>query len=200
MFSGSLVLGLPKFENEGFFMKHVLGDWQVTTIVQAGTGYPVTVTLGVPGLNGLSGAGNATERPDRVMDQPCTISTDNETQWLNSAAFSINGRQLGSNGNASRFVCDGPGMFQADASLYKNISLGSRVKLQLRLEVFSIFNTVNFRGNSLSAAYTAQNVVYDTGDAATATRVISAEAPGNFGQLNAARDPRTMQLGVRLTF
>ncbi len=199
-FSGTLVLGLPKFQDKGFFMKHVLGDWQATTIVQAGTGYPVTVALTVPGLNGLSGVGNATERPDRVMSEPCTISTSNETQWLNPAAFSINGRALGSNGTASRNVCDGPGMFQADASLYKNISLGPRVKLQLRFEVFNIFNTLNFQGTSLNLGYNAQNVVYDTGNAATATRVISADAPGNFGQFNLTRDERTMQLGVRLTF
>jgi hypothetical protein len=200
MFSGSLVLALPKLDNKGFLVKNVLGDWQVTTIVQAGTGYPVTVNLAVPGLTSLSGTGNATERPDRIVDQPCTISTDSETQWLNPAAFSINGRALGTNGNASRFVCNGPGIFQADASLYKNVHLGPRVTVQLRFEVFNIFNTVNFQGNSLAATYTAQNIVYDTGNAATATRVISADAPGNFGQLNAARDPRTMQLGVRLTF
>ena len=164
-FSGTLVLGLPKFEEKGFFMKHVLGDWEATTIVQAGTGYPVTVNLAVPGLNGLSGAGNATERPDRIVSEPCTISTSNKTQWLNPQAFSINGRALGSNGTASRNVCDGPGMFQADASLYKNISLGPRVKVQLRFEVFNIFNTVNFQGTSLNLAYNAQNVVYDTGSA-----------------------------------
>ena len=113
-----------------------------------------------------------------MVSEPCTISTGNETQWLNPQAFTINGSALGSNGTASRNVCDGPGMFQADASLYKNISLGPRVKLQLRFEVFNIFNTVNFQGTSLNLGYNAQNVVYDTGNAATATQIISADAPG----------------------
>ncbi len=199
-FSSSLVLGLPKLQDKGAFVKNVLGDWQVTGIVQAGTGYPLTVVAAVPGIASFSGAGNATERPDRVMDEPCTISTSNELQWLNPTAFTMNGRALGSNGTSSRFVCDGPGMFQADASLYKNISLGPRVKLQLRLEVFNIFNTVNFQGNTIPLAYTAQNVVYDTGSAATANRIISADPPGNFGQFTSTRDERMMQLGVRLTF
>ena len=44
-------------------------------------------------------------------------------------------------------MCDGPFLFQADASIYKNIHLGPRVTLQLRLEVFNIFNNVNFRSD-----------------------------------------------------
>ena len=52
----------------------------------------------------------------------------------------------------------------------------------------------------LEHRYNAENVVYDTGDAATATKILSATPPGNFGQFTEARDPRTMQLGVRLVF
>jgi hypothetical protein len=43
-------------------------------------------------------------------------------------------------------------------------------------------------------------VVFDTGNAATATRIVSATAPGNFGQLTSARDPRLVQLGLKLSF
>jgi hypothetical protein len=75
-----------------------------------------------------------------------------------------------------------------------------RLKLQLRFEVFNLFNTVNFLGYSLNTAYNAENVVLDTGDAATATKILSAAPPGNFGQLTAARDTRTVQLGIRLAF
>jgi hypothetical protein len=35
--------------------------------------------------------------------------------------------------------------------------------------------------------------VFDTGDAATATKIISATAPGNFGQRTAVREPRTIR-------
>jgi hypothetical protein len=128
------------------------------------------------------------------------VSTTNELQWLNPDAFTLDGFPIGTNGSAGRNVCDGPGLFQADASLYKNIKLGSRLKLQLRFEVFNVFDTVNFLGYSLNTGYAAQNAVFDTGDAATATKIISTTPPGTFGQLTAARDPRTVQLGLRLTF
>ena len=92
-----------------------------------------------------------------------------------------------------------------DASLYKNIKLSGRVKLQLRFEVFNLFNRTNFLGTSLTngganSTYNAQNVVFDTGSPTTATRILSAQPVGNFGQLTAARDPRTAQVGIRLIF
>ena len=200
MFNASLVLALPKLEDKSSLVKNVFGDWEVASIVQAGTGYPVNVDASVSGLNGISGTGGAQVRPDRVEGVPCTVSTGNELQYLNPAAFTLNGHAIGTNGTAGRNICDGPGIFQADASLYKNIRAGSRVKLQLRFEVFNIFNTVNFNGYSLNRAYNAENVVFDTGSASTATRINSATAPGNFGQFNSARDPRTMQLGIRVMF
>jgi hypothetical protein len=209
--SGSVVLGLPKLEDKNPLVKNVFGDWQVTTIVQAGTGYPIVVQTGVSGLNGLSGTGNTIEFPDRAYENgspvDCYVTRTDRTQYLNPNAFTINGRVIGTNGNLQRGACEGPFMFQADASVYKNIHLGPRVTVQLRLEVFNIFNNVNFRSDSLNANYQAQNVVY--GDAAgnvvsansnARYQILSANAPSNFGQFTNARDPRTMQLGVRLTF
>jgi len=204
MFNASLVLALPTLQDKSSFVRNVLGDWEFTSIVQAGTGYPVTVTAAVPGLNGPGGKGSASngqmQTPNRVAGQPCSVSTANRLQWLNPAAFTLDGYLIGTNGNSGRNICDGPGMFQADASLYKNIRVGSRVMLQLRFEVYNLFDTVNFLGNSLNTGYNVDNVVFDTGDAATATRILSATPPGNFGQLTAARDPRTVQMGIRLTF
>ena len=92
-----------------------------------------------------------------------------ETQWLNPAAWSINGYNIGTNGTSGRNVCDGPGFFQWDAALYKNIKLTQRVKLQLRAEFFNVLNTVNFLGvggSGQTTTWTPQNPVYNTGNAA----------------------------------
>ena len=205
VFSGSLVLALPSFENKSSFAKNVLGDWEVSTIVAASTGYPVTVFLGnVPGLSGngaAAGTGQTNnQRPNVVEGVSCRASGGPEVQWLNPGAWTINGYQIGTFGNSGRGVCEGPGLFQVDLALYKNIRLGKRAKLQLRAEVFNVFDRVNFMGNSLNNTYNPANVVFDTGAGATASRIVSATPAGNFGQLTAARDPRQMQLGLRLTF
>ena len=142
-----------------------------------------------------------------VASQPCHLSGSDPAQWLNPAAWTLNGYQIGTNGNTGRNTCNGPGSFETDASIYKNIKAGGRVKLQLRFEVYNIFNTTNFLSNSITSNnggpttfYNPGNVVFDTGSGRTATKIISATPAGNFGQFTAATDPRTAQLGIRLMF
>jgi hypothetical protein len=217
VFNASLVLALPTMEGKSGATKAILGDWEFTTIVQAATGYPITVNQGtVPGLpgNDPSGTGQNTgnlRRPNVVAGQSCYANSSDPTQWLNPNAWTLNGYVLGTNGNTGRYTCNGPGFFQMDASIYKNFKLTSsgRVKLQVRFEVFNLFNTTNLLGNSITAGggnsetqMQPTNVVYDNGtsNGATATRIISAQPAGNFGQLTAAAPPRTAQVGIRLMF
>ena len=128
-FNASLVLGLPKFEDKGAFVKNVFGDWEFTSIVQAGTGYPITVNIGsVPGLDGngvprAPGSGGDRVAAERGRGQSCTADGSNPTQWLNPDAWTLNGYQIGTIGNSGRNICEGPGLFQVDASVYKNIRL-----------------------------------------------------------------------------
>ena len=208
MFNASLVLMLPKLEDKSGLTKAILGDWQFTTIVQAATGYPITVNSGtVPGLSGngyASGTGQNDgnlSRPNVVEGVDCKLGGDNPTQWLNPAAWTFNGYQIGTNGNSGRNTCSGPSLFQVDASVYKNFKLTSsgRVKLQLRFEVFNLFNRDNFIANN-TYQYQPQNVVFNTASGNTATQIISATPAGNFGQLTNVRDPRTAQVGIRLMF
>jgi hypothetical protein len=205
VFSGSLVWALPKLEDKTPAMRNVFGDWEISTIVQASSGYPYTIFLGgVPGLpGGLAGTGyTGNMRPDRVAGEPCRASGASETQWFNPNAWTINGHQIGTNGNAKRHDCDGPGFFRVDLALYKTIKLGRGMQLQLRAEVFNVFNRVNFLSDdgNVSATWTPQNVVFDTGNPATATRIISATPGGGFGQLTRAADARQAQLGIRFSF
>jgi hypothetical protein len=208
VFTASVVLALPTLDDKSGFQKHVLGNWEVTSIVQAATGYPIDIVVGVPagldGNGGLTGTGyNGNQRPLVVEGQDCKANSSSETQWLNPAAWTINGFVIGTNGNTGRNTCDGPSFVQWDAALYKNIKLGQRVQLQLRAEMFNVLNRANFLASVDSNArytWTPENVVYDTGNAATATRVVSATPAGNFGQLTRVADPRIVQLGIRLRF
>ncbi len=209
-FSGNLVLALPTFEGKSSLTRNVFGDWELSSIVSVASGYPITVFVtGVPGLSGNGGASGtgitANQRPNRVEGVDClTNQGGNSIQWLNPAAYTLNGFQIGSVGTAGIGSCVGPTDFQMDASLVKNIRLGSRMKLQLRFEGFNIFNTVNFLGSSITASgnnnYAPQNVVFNTGDPHTATQIISAQPGGSFGQLTGARDARQFQIGARFIF
>ena len=89
-------------------------------------------------------------------------------------------------------------MFQTDLALYKNISTTNKVRLQIRFEIFNVFNRTNFLFVNNVMNPTA--VTFDTADVADATKITSFVLPANFGQATAARDPRQAQIGIRLTF
>jgi hypothetical protein len=79
-------------------------------------------------------------------------------------------------GTAGRGVIDGPGTTRFDFTLSKNVRFRESLSLQLRGEVFNIFNHTNFRALTT-------NVTND-----------------GFGQVSTVRDPRTMQLGAKISF
>ncbi|HEX6736868.1 MAG TPA: hypothetical protein VF310_01215, partial [Vicinamibacteria bacterium] len=201
VFNSSLVLVLPDLEKRSSFVKNVFGGWEIGTIAQASSGRPLTITTGsVPGLtNGVSGTGlNANQRPNRVDGQPCRATSGPKEQWLNPDAWTLTGFALGTFGNSGRGVCDGPNFFQVDLALYKNINLRRGVKMQLRFEVFNVFNRVNFTG--VDTTLSPISATLDTGRVATASRITGFELGGGFGQASGTRDPRQAQFGVKLTF
>ena len=119
---------------------------------------------------------------------------------MNPAAWTLAGFQLGTFGNSGRGICEGPNFAQMDASLYKNIKFGPRVKAQLRFEVFNVFNRVNFISVGLNTSLNPTSATLDTGRAATATKIIAFTPSGSFGQATATRDPRQAQFGIKLMF
>jgi hypothetical protein len=59
--------------------------------------------------------------------------------WVNPAAFiAVNGP-----GDVSRNEFTGPGFADVDLSVFKNISITERLKIQLRAEMFNVFNRIN---------------------------------------------------------
>jgi hypothetical protein len=200
VFNASLVLLLPTLENKTGFTKTVFGDWEIATIAQAATGQAITVySGGIPGLNGgPSGTGYTDNQRPNLTGESCAASGGPPEQILNPAAFTLTGFQIGTIGNSTRGVCTGPGLFQLDFSLYKNIRVSDRVKLQFRFELFNAFNNNNFQERNLVNTMGASNVTFD--DPANPSTITGYTLPLNFGQATLARDPRQFQFGVKLIF
>ncbi|MEM6793785.1 MAG: hypothetical protein AAF725_07365, partial [Acidobacteriota bacterium] len=198
--NASLIWNLPTLEGTGGFLEHVLGDWTVGAVVSYSTGTPIDVYVtSVPGLGGggIGGTGFAQNNRPLRTGQPCGGSGD---QIINPGAFTINGAVLGDTRQfAERFECEGPDFFQVDLSFYKNIRLSNRFSAQLRFEIFNLTNQTNYVSGSVQNVITPTNVVLDA-PLASATRILSADLPGNFGQAQAARDPRQVQLGLKISF
>jgi hypothetical protein len=205
--NASLVLLLPTFEEKGGLMKALLGDWEIASIAAYMSGSSMTVfTSNIPGINGgPSGTGYTNDQRPNVTGQSCQASGGLPEQILNPAAFTLTGFKLGTIGNESRGFCSGPDYAQVDLSFYKNIRISSRIKAQLRFEVFNIFNRNNFLSNSLvnsgTNVFNPAAVTLDTGNPQTATTVTGASGiPGNFGQATSTRDARQAQFGIKLSF
>ncbi len=165
----------------------LLGGWQVNGIVTSRTGVGFTPALG--GTN-WSRSGN-TSGQDRPNLKP-GVDVDSLIRGGPDQYFDPNGFVLqpaGYLGTAPRNTLTGPGFLMTNLSLVKNTRLGllgSGGGLQIRFEVFNLFNHPNF---------------------ATPSRtVFSAAVEGESPLPNAGRITRTvttsrqLQLGVKLLF
>jgi hypothetical protein len=199
IYNASLIWLLPSLEDKSAAMKHILGDWEITTIVGAGSGQPLTVYTGsLGGLNGgPSGTGYTDNQvPNRVSGESCTTSGGPKEQIINPNAYTLNGFQLGTIGTARRGDCTGPGYFQTDLAFYKNIPLtSSGVKLQFRWDIFNVFNNTNFIFNGDNYL---MNPVGNVTLNSARTQIVNAVIPTSFGRATRTRDARQMQLGFKL--
>jgi hypothetical protein len=197
IFNASLVWLLPTLEDRPTLTRQAFGDWEIAAILGAGSGQPLTAFSG--GLPGFTGGPSGTgftdnQRPNRVDGQSCRASSGPDEQIINPAAYTLEGFQLGTIGSARRGDCTGPGYFQTDLALYKNIRAGNRVKVQFRWDIFNVFNNRNFLFAGMNTTMGASAVTLN----AAQTEIVAATIPASFGQATRTRDPRQMQFGFKI--
>jgi len=183
-FVASWIWQLPSLKDRNSFTRAVLADWQLSGLVQAQTGRPMTVTQGAD----ISGTGIGQDRGtftgvDPYTSGPC-VGVASCKLWLNPAAFKAGNDPTikGTFGNIGKGSLRFPGFYAWDMGVSKIFSITERYKLQLRGEFFNIFNQVNF----LSDEGTVNN--------------FSTVSNGNFGRLRTAMDPRIGQLALKFIF
>jgi hypothetical protein len=206
IFVANAVINGPAFAGSNAFTKTAVGGWEFGIITTAASGNSVTVYANgasSPGssLNSLSGTGyNNNQRPNATgIDCNSGVNGD---QIFNPAAFTLNNFQIGTVGNASRGICQGPKLFDTDLALYKNFQATERLKIQFRLEAFNALNHANFRGDQINADILAGGSVSCGSAACSPTNsVISSFKPNNkFGQANQTRGPREIQYALKFIF
>lgn len=182
VFSGNAVYQLPygrgqRWGNGGGFVPAVLGNWQASSIVTARGGLPVNVTIDRPSTfsaanpTGVLTGYTTSQRPNRVPGVSLTPAGGSGIHnWINPAAFAkVTG---GGYGNAPRNALRGPGLWQADMALAKNIPIRETAQIQFRSEFFNLFNRAqyglplaDFTGSSFGAITNTVN----TGPVGTGT-------------------------------
>jgi len=133
---------LPALTGQPALLRALGGGWQLNGLVYARSGFPINLLTGSD--RALSGTNN--QRPD-VIGNP--VLPDNRpkagkiNQWFNPSVFVL--PAAGSYGNLGRNALTGPGAFNTNLAVFKNIPLPfrERMHLQFRSEFFNLFNNVN---------------------------------------------------------
>jgi hypothetical protein len=225
IFGANLIYNTPALQDMNRIVRHSLGDWQLSTIVNVSSGTPYTPVInsfsaagsGVNDLSGI-GLGNGAYRPDIVAGQSCRNASFKNFQWINPNRYTLNGFKLGTIGTSPAGDCFGPGVARADFSLAKNFSITERVKMQFRMDFFNLFNHPQYNnpnnGNTngyanigFSAVNTAGSPAFLDKTGAPTTSLANAVSVANstpnavVGQVNAdnQRD-RQIQYSLRFTF
>lgn len=162
----------------------VLGGWQLSGIGQYGTGIPFSVNFSQSGTKLIGWWGGRADKVDGVSPDVGNSSGShdiiNGVQWFNPAAFAA--PQPWTWGNSSRDMLFGPGMWNWDMSVMKNVKVGERYTVRLQGDFLDAFNHFNL-GNPVAS-------VPDLRDGGN-------DVP-NAGKIISGSDSRTIQLGVKL--
>jgi hypothetical protein len=193
MFVSNAVYSLPTFKKWGSLASHVLGNWQLNGIVTLLSGIPLDVQTGLSGQYfGLAANAPGGFRPDLVPGQPIYLHGADHTVYLNPAAFKA--PAPGQFGNLKRGFVRQPGLTNIDFSLAKNWKIHERYGIQLRAEMFNLFNHTNFNGFDPGMGLSPNR---DAGGKFLGTFTAT---NGNFGRLNTDRGPRNIQFGIKFNF
>jgi Carboxypeptidase regulatory-like domain len=170
--------------------------WQLSAITSWRTATPFSL-----GEGDQMDTGNFfdSERPNYVAG--CNVyANQSPSNWFNEACFAPS--QYGTVGNLGRNTLIGPGYAETDISLTKIMKINERMTLQLRGEIFNIFNHPNFS----PPGGTIINAGQDCGPTSTPTNSPSCYSPtgaaitslvGSGGIPDVARQT---QFSAKLTF
>jgi hypothetical protein len=152
----------------------IAGGWQVQSIATFQVGLPIAI----------SGANNNVATRPNSTGQSAKLDSPTIAQWFNTGVF-VN-PPLYTYGNVGRVLPDvrNPGLIQIDLSVSKNSRITERTNLQFRAEAFNVANHVNLGSPGVTFAPGANGL----------------NISSTFGLITSARDPRNVQLGMKLIF
>lgn len=211
------VPNIGKKLGDNWFTNAVFDGWQVSGITSLISGNPFELGVSIAGVNANQRiTGSWTEPPRYRLKGDPNIGPD--ASLINPNSFII--PEIGSVGLGERTYIRNPGINNTDLSFFKKFWLGDPDKgrfLQLRFEMFNVFNHTQFSGINAGTnisvplaggGFATGNAIFANYNNAVITNNLrngSVEGSNRplgqfFGEYNGARDPRIIQLGVKVNF
>jgi hypothetical protein len=177
-FVTSYVWQMPRLTGRNALLRTVVGDWQLSGVLQMQTGLPMTVVAG----KDQSQTGLSKDRAVLVGSPYGPGACQNRApcvDYVNPKAFVL--PNIGEFGNVGKGSLRAPGYASWDAGLFKNFHVQERWRVQFRAEFFNVLNRVNLKAP----------------DQTNQTNNVSA---AGFGSIQSANDPRIGQLALKVVF
>lgn len=179
---------LPEFHTRSSFVHGLVNGWEISGINTLHTGLPFHPYLTTSRSNSGVFTGTNVDRPNWNLSFTGSVITHRVTQWFNPTAFVL--QPAGTLGNVGRDSLRGPGYEDTDISVKKVTKLrrlGKGGALDLRADLFNVFNHPNFAmpsagtfsGTSTTPLTTAGVITATVGNGASpigAQRVIQISA------------------------
>ena len=209
-FAVSFTYAVPKAKWASGWSSYIVNGWQLSSVWKFNTGQPYDEVR-----SGLYLIGDPFKGVPHNFDK--TIPGE---QWINPAAFAEPcvlsatittcpaGVGTDPNGNIARNKFSGPGLVDVDLSVFKNIPITERVKMQLRAEMFNFTNRINL-ANGLGAVAAGPS---SCSPSAAAANPFKCTLTGGFGQVTDTAgdfqgapgvgpgEPFNMQLAIKIIF
>jgi hypothetical protein len=167
----------------------LIDGWQINSITQIRSGFPVNVTR----QGGTFGGFSFRPSINPGVDTRCPQYRLPECQF-NAAAFYDPGP--GVFGNAGRNILRGPSFAQVDFSIFKNTKIRENMSLQLRLEIFNLFDKANFADPSGGLVRGDNNSLNPSAFFGQSISTVGNQLGGLLGP----GGPRQIQLSARFNF
>ena len=128
-------------------------------------------------VNSLNNRGD--QLPDRVANRSLPANQRSYRDWFNTnldppdpaRAFAI--PALYQYGNSGFDILRGPGLASADGALGRRFSVGERLRLQMRLDVFNLLNQTNFALPNRILGVESAGVISHTSTSARQLKVLA---------------------------
>jgi hypothetical protein len=206
----SLVLNyiydLPKVRNSSFLdhaaYRLILNGWQLSGLTSMSSGAPINVTYGISGVGAttlnrqITGSEDVAPRVVLTCNPNQSWGDRNINAFLNTSCFAP--AQKGSVGMDSGYDrLRGPGLDNWDMSLFKNVSIKEKARIQLRLEAYNALNHTEW-------GTVASSITFNSAGAITNLPSQFGGTGGRFGfgSLSQVRtnSQRILQIGAKFYF
>ncbi len=134
---------IPFLKGMSSWTRRILGNWELSGVFQAQSGTPFSVRNNVDYAGVGAGSGNQFWK---LVGDPnvAVTSFTNSAVWFNKTAFAA--PDPGTFAVQPRNMLRNPGFWNVDGAVRKNFPVVERQLLQLRFEMFDVFNHPNWGG------------------------------------------------------